>query len=61
MNGNYLFDTNILLDILHDDSSKDYIQTNFDKYNLYICVITNIELLSFPKITVVQEQKIGNF
>jgi predicted nucleic acid-binding protein len=61
MNGNYLFDTNIVLDLLHDDSSKDYIQANFDKYNLYISVITNIELLSFPKITVIQAQKISNF
>jgi predicted nucleic acid-binding protein len=60
MNGNYLFDTNILLDILHHDSNHDYIQTNFDKYNLYISIITDMELLSYPKISVVQEVGICN-
>jgi predicted nucleic acid-binding protein len=50
MNGNYLFDTIILIDILQRVTLKNYIKTNFDINSLYISIITKIELLSYPKI-----------
>jgi predicted nucleic acid-binding protein len=50
MNGNYLFDTNILIDILQRVSNKNYIKSNFDRKSLYISIINKIELMSYQNI-----------
>jgi predicted nucleic acid-binding protein len=55
MNGNFLFDTNILLFTLLDDVSKNYIPVNFKNATLYTSVITRIELLSFQNISIEHE------
>jgi predicted nucleic acid-binding protein len=55
MSGSFLFDTNVLLYILHGDLARNYIQVNFKNSKLYSSVITNIELLSFPSLSAVQE------
>ncbi len=59
MNGNrYLLDTNAVLHVLNDD--KILIDLLFEK-ELYISIISEMELLSYKNITEDDKQAINNF
>lgn len=59
MNGNKLFlDTNIILYLLNGDETLAEL---LDQKQLYISVITELELLAFKGITVIEEKVIKEF
>jgi hypothetical protein len=43
---------------LHDKLKHDYIHTQFENIYKYISIISKIELLSYPKITQIQENAV---
>ncbi|MDR2200273.1 MAG: type II toxin-antitoxin system VapC family toxin [Deltaproteobacteria bacterium] len=58
MNNSAILDTNILIDLLAGTLDMRNIKKNFPKYIAYASFMTRVELLSYPKITVDQENTI---
>ena len=56
MSGSFLLDTNAIINILKDeDFEKKFIN---EKFEFFISIITEIELLAFPSMLIEEENKI---
>ncbi len=59
MSGNYLLDTNSIINILKSDNLTTKFKNSKDTF--FFSVITEIELLSYPYLTDEEEKKIREF
>jgi predicted nucleic acid-binding protein len=61
MNGNIVFDSNIIIGFLNKYPNFPNLSAEYADKERYISIVTKLELLGFPGITVEQENDIYNF
>jgi len=61
MNGNTVFDSNVIIDLFNGLISLDVFIKEFSGNVQFVSIITRIELLAFPKISKEQEEQFNEF